>query len=103
MYFSGNFFTMFTIFKKLFLLLPLLAGAPVDAYASPGGCSGYCYTHDPSVIQRASDGVYFRFNTGGGVGISKSSSIAGPWTYEGNALADGSSINLSGNTDLWVR
>lgn len=73
------------------------------AYASPGACSGDCWAHDPAMIKRAADGTYFRFNTGGGVRIYKASSIAGSWTYEGDALPAGSSIDLSGNTDLWVR
>jgi len=94
---------MFATFKKLLLILPSLTGVLVNAYASPGACSGACWSHDPAVMQRASDGVYFRFSTGSGVQITKASSIAGPWTIEGYALPSGSSIALSGNTDLWVR
>lgn len=71
-------------------------------YASPESCSGNCYAHDPSLIRRSSDGTYFRFNTGGGVQIYKADSLDGEWTYEGDALPDGSSIDLTGNTDLWV-
>jgi hypothetical protein len=54
------------------------------------------------VIQRASDGMYFRFSTGSGIQITKATSLSGPWTIQGYALPSGSSINLSGNTDLWV-
>jgi arabinan endo-1,5-alpha-L-arabinosidase len=88
--------------RQLFLLIFLHAAALVDAYAAPGACSGACWSHDPAVIQRASDGTYFRFSTGGGIQITTASSIAGPWTIQGYALADGSSIDLDGNTDLWA-
>jgi len=80
------------------LLLPLF----VSAYSNPGACSGACNTHDPSLIQRTSDGKWFRFGTGGGIGISSASSISGPYTYLGVALSGGSSISLTGNTDLWA-
>lgn len=81
----------------------LLAAVPLVSaeYADPGACSGNCYAHDPSLIRR-SDGTYFRFNTGGGAQIYKADSLDGPWTYEGDALPEGSSIDLEGNTDLWV-
>lgn len=74
------------------------------SYPSPGACSGDCWTHDPSVVKR-SDGTYFRFSTGGGIGVYKASSLAGSWTYAGVALSSGSSISVTGNTgtDLWVR
>lgn len=86
-----------TVVVLVFGLLMSLA----SAYPDPGACSGNCYAHDPSVVKRA-DGTYFRFNTGGGIQIYKASSLEGSWTYEGDALPSGSSINLSGNTDLWV-
>ncbi len=84
-------------------LIPILALARlVNAHANPGACSGDCFAHDPAVIRRDSDGVYFRFNTGNEIGIWKSRSLAGPWTYQGKVLPSGSAINLKGNTDLWV-
>ena len=74
------------------------------AYSDPLECSGICNdTHDPSLIRRSSDGTYFRFATGGGVSIHTADSIQGPWTYQGYALADGSKIDNSGSTDLWVK
>lgn len=79
--------------------LPSLSSA---AYAEPGACSGYCWTHDPAVVKRASDGTYFRFATGGGVQVAKATSLSGSWTFVGEALPGGSSIALAGNTDLWV-
>lgn len=74
----------------------------VQSYANPGACSGACWSHDPAVIQRTSDGVYFRFSTGGGIEITKATSISGPWTILGKALPSGSKINLAGKTDLWA-
>lgn len=85
------------------ILTALLATLAAAAYPDPGACSGDCWTHDPAVVKRA-DGTYFRFSTGGGIGVYKASSLAGPWTYQGVALASGSSISVTGNagTDLWV-
>lgn len=92
---------MVSLYKLVGLLL---AGAAiVSGYANPGACSGACWAHDPAVIQRSSDGLYFKFNTGSGIEIATSSSLAGPWTLKGYVLPGGSSINLSGNKDLWAR
>jgi hypothetical protein len=82
--------------------LVLTAASAVSGYSNPGACSGHCWAHDPSVIQRASDGLYFKFNTGSGIEIATSSSLEGPWTLQGYVLPSGSSIDLDGNTDLWV-
>lgn len=92
-------------FKRL---TGFLAGAAtlfslVTGYANPGTCTGACWAHDPSVIQRTSDGVYFRFNSGSLIGIWKSSALEGPWVYQGAAIPAGSIIDLAGNDDLWVR
>ncbi|KAF2090215.1 glycoside hydrolase family 43 protein [Saccharata proteae CBS 121410] len=71
-------------------------------YANPEACSGTCTnTHDPSIIRR-SDGTYYRFSTGGEIAIHSAPDITGPWTYQGAAIPDGSSIDLDGNTDLWA-
>ncbi|ROV93669.1 hypothetical protein VPNG_08873 [Cytospora leucostoma] len=72
------------------------------SYPSPGSCTGSCWAHDPALIKRTSDGTYFRFNTGSEIGIYKSDSLEGEWTYEGSAIEGGSSIDLTGNTDLWA-
>lgn len=90
----------FTMFKILALGAALLATC-IQAY-TPGACSGSCNTHDPALIKRTSDGTYFRFTTGGGIYIATASSISGSWTDAGEVLPDGSSIDLDGNTDLWV-
>lgn len=85
------------------LLLGLTAQpVPVQAYPDPLTGSGYTWAHDPAVVKR-SDGTYFRFNTGSEIGISSASSLTGEWTYQGSAIPSGSSIDLDGNTDLWVR
>lgn len=84
-----------------FYKLSLAAGL-VAAYADPEVCSGSCWAHDPALIQRASDGLYFRFNTDTYVDIKTSSSLSGPWTDAGSVLPSGSIATLSGSTGLWV-
>ncbi|KAL7270401.1 hypothetical protein RUND412_006897 [Rhizina undulata] len=76
----------------------------VSAYSDPGSCTptASCHVHDPAVIKRTSDGTYFRFSTGNEIQIATASALSGPWTIQGSALPDGSSIDLSGNTDLWA-
>ena len=88
-------------FKKLHAPAVLFASL-VRGYANPGSCSGACNVHDPSLIQRSSDNVYFRFSTGNKISYASASSIAGPWTVIGSMLPSGSSIDLAGNDDLWV-
>jgi arabinan endo-1,5-alpha-L-arabinosidase len=84
------------------VLLPLFTPT-VAGYANPGSCSGACNVHDPSLIRRISDGTYFRFSTGNKISYASSSSIKGPWTVVGSVLPDGSSIDIAGYDDLWVR
>ncbi|MCJ1446169.1 MAG: hypothetical protein MMC23_006674 [Stictis urceolatum] len=88
------------ILASLLALTSLLSTA--YSYANPGACSGNCNVHDPAVIKRSSDGKYYRFSTGNKIEIATSTSLAGPWTNQGSALPSGSSINLSGNQDLWA-
>ncbi|KAF4628192.1 hypothetical protein G7Y89_g9961 [Cudoniella acicularis] len=92
---------MFSFLKSVFVVA-LASPSLVQAYSDPGACSGACWAHDPSVIQRTSDGLYFKFNTGSGIQIATSSSLSGPWTLEGYALSGGSIIDQTGNTDLWA-
>jgi len=89
-------------FLKTISVAALVTISAVQAYSEPGACSGYCWAHDPAVIQRASDGTYFKFNTGTGIQYATASSLAGPWTIQGYVLPDGSSINNSGSDDPWV-
>ncbi|KAK1148825.1 hypothetical protein N8T08_008710 [Aspergillus melleus] len=84
-----------------FLSIPLLS-ALVHGYANPGACSGACNIHDPGLIQRESDGKYFRFSTGNKISYASASSIEGPWEAIGSVLPDGSSIDLEGKDDLWA-
>ncbi|PSR78132.1 glycosyl hydrolase [Coniella lustricola] len=91
----------FNLLALLALACSLLPSPVSAAYADPGACSGECWTHDPAVVKR-SDGTYFRFATGGGVYVYSAASLAGPWTYDGEALPSGSLISLSGNDDLWA-
>lgn len=86
-----------------FELPALLFAALTHGYANPGACSGECVVYDPTIIQRSSDSKYFRFSTGNEISYVTASSIEGPWTAVGSVLPDGSSIDLAGNTDLWVR
>ncbi|KAK2071248.1 hypothetical protein P8C59_005686 [Phyllachora maydis] len=77
------------------------AAAAVD-FPEPGACTGDCFAHDPALVRRASDGAYFRFNTGNEIGIWKAGNVTGPWVYQGKALPSGSSVKQAGNTDLWA-
>jgi arabinan endo-1,5-alpha-L-arabinosidase len=74
------------------------------AYPNRGACTGDCWTKDPAVIQRNSDGKFFRFGTGTGIPIITSDSIKGPWTAAGKALPNGSKITVSGvdSSNIWV-
>jgi len=90
-------------FLRPALVVALGAATLVQSYSDPGACSGACWAHDPSVIQRTSDGKYFKFNTGSGIEIATASSLSGTWTLQGYVLPSGSSINNAGSKDLWVR
>lgn len=93
---------MITLF---FVCIAILASAyPACAYPAPGPCTGNCWTHDLSIIQRESDGMYFRFSTGTGVNTMTSPSLKGPWEDCGAALPSGSNIQLDGSdkVHLWV-
>lgn len=89
--------TMYFVSATVLGLLTLAHG-----YANPGACLGPCNVHDPSLIRRESDDVYFRFSTGNKISYATAASIEGPWTEVGSMLPDGSSIDLPGNDDLWV-
>jgi len=84
------------------LLTASLLARSAYGYANPGACSGDCVTHDPCVVRRTSDGTFFRFTTGNEILVATADSIEGPWTTTGSAITGGSSIDLTGNTDLWA-
>ncbi|KAH8691673.1 endo-alpha-1,5-arabinanase precursor [Talaromyces proteolyticus] len=84
-------------------LLPIiLLASTAYGYANPGFCSGICNVHDPAVIRRESDGIYFRFSTGNKISYASASEIEGPWTAIGSMLPSGSSIDIDGYDDLWA-
>ncbi|KAK7424006.1 hypothetical protein QQZ08_008830 [Neonectria magnoliae] len=91
----------FWSFLRALLLVALLA-TEASAYAKPGACSGQCWSHDPSVIRRDGDGVYFRFETGSLIRNWKASALTGPWVHQGAAVPKESVFNLTGNDDLWT-
>lgn len=93
-----------TLTMRSTILASLLSVATaVYGYADPMGCNGVCTNaHDPALIRR-DDGTYYRFSTGGKIAMHSAPSIVGPWTYKGAVLPKGSSINLNGKDDLWVR
>ena len=92
---------MFSLLRSATAFL-IATASLAQGYSDPGACSGACWAHDPSIIQRTSDNLYFKFNTGSGIEIATASSLSGPWTLTGYALPSGSKIDLAGNTDLWV-
>lgn len=93
------------MFKPLVFVSSLLAvfGQSANAYSLPGACTGACWAHDPSIVQRDTDGLYFKFNTGSSMEIVTATSLAGPWTIQGDVLPGGTSITHAGQTtDLWA-
>ncbi|KAF2766650.1 arabinan endo-1,5-alpha-L-arabinosidase A [Teratosphaeria nubilosa] len=89
----------------LTLLLTVAASIGLaNAFADPLPCKGNCRnSHDPTIIRRSSDGKYFRFATGGRVGIHTAPSIIGPWTGAGVVLpSSGSSIDNPGSKFVWA-
>lgn len=84
------------------LVCALTIGAVVHGYADPEHCSGNCFAHDPALMQRSSDSVYFRFNTNANIEIMKADSLSGPWESVGSVLPDGSSIDIAEDQGYWV-
>ncbi len=83
---------------KLFttLFTSALAGLGLVSAQTPGACTGSCegVSHDPALIQRSSDGTWFRFSTGNGINIATAPDMTGDWTITGEVVSGG---------DLWVR
>ncbi|EGG01282.1 family 43 glycoside hydrolase [Melampsora larici-populina 98AG31] len=86
---------------SIFSIVVFLLSIDIKAYSQPGACDGSCFSHDPSLIQHT-DGTWFRFNTGNGIGIWKAPALHGPWTYVGDALKGGSVTQIAGRGDLWA-
>ncbi|KAI9734351.1 MAG: hypothetical protein M1834_002457 [Cirrosporium novae-zelandiae] len=100
---SGLFVSLLSLLTVIRVIaIPLQAETrATDSWPDPI-CTGNCsYIHDPSVLQD-SDGTYYRFSTFAEIAIATASSLDGPWTYQGRALPQGSSIDLAGNTVLWA-
>ncbi|EIW59347.1 glycoside hydrolase family 43 protein [Trametes versicolor FP-101664 SS1] len=85
----------------LFSLFTLTLGV-LAAFPDPLKLSGSVLIHDPSLVQRASDGKYFLFTTHNKGGILTATNLAGPWTSVGSILPSDSSINLPGRDDIWA-
>ncbi|EMD39838.1 glycoside hydrolase family 43 protein [Gelatoporia subvermispora B] len=62
----------------------------------------FFFVHDPSLVQRRSDGKYFLFTTHDKGGIITADNLAGPWTVVGSILPNNSSIQLAGRDDIWA-
>ncbi|KAI0632307.1 endo-1,5-alpha-L-arabinosidase [Trametes polyzona] len=85
------------------LSLGSLAAPLAPAFPDPLPLKGdHVYVHDPSLIQRQSDGKYFLFTSHDKAGIITADDLAGPWTEIGSILPDGSSIDLPGKDDIWA-
>lgn len=94
------------MFLSVFFLTACLLVATarhVAAYSDPEPCAGSCWAHDPALIQRESDGLYFRFSTDTYIDVKTSTSLSGPWVDAGSVLPSGSSIVLPDSSGLWVR
>ncbi|TBU30490.1 glycoside hydrolase family 43 protein [Dichomitus squalens] len=57
---------------------------------------------DPAIYYNGDSKKYFVFSTDNDIGIFTSTSLLGPWTSVGSVLPNCSTINLSGNCDLWA-
>ncbi|OJT10233.1 hypothetical protein TRAPUB_13253 [Trametes pubescens] len=85
------------------LSLGSVASPLATTFPDPLALAGdHVYVHDPSLIQRESDGKYFLFTSHDKAGIITADDLAGPWTEIGSVLPDGSSIDLPGNNDIWA-
>lgn len=93
-----------TLDTAIMLAFIFLFVALAFAYPNRGPCTGDCWTHDPAMLQRHSDGKYFRFATANGINIMSSDSVKGPWKDIGAALPEGTSIKIDGvdKKNLWV-
>ncbi|GAB7358734.1 hypothetical protein MBLNU230_g3963t1 [Neophaeotheca triangularis] len=73
------------------------------AQSDPLPCSGICVnSHDPTLIRRESDGLYFRFSTGGRIPVFTAPEITGPWSEVGTVLDGPAAIDNSGRNDAWA-
>lgn len=83
----------------------VLFGAVAAAanWPAAGKCTGECYAHDPSIVQRESDGKYFKFTTREFLEYASSDSLEGPWEIVGKILPNGSKLkDYAVNDNIWV-
>lgn len=88
----------------MFSITLLLCGlAQAASWPDPEPCTGNCtWVHDPSVIERASDGTWFRLSTSGNIAIASAPALTGPWTYQGAMLPGGTSIQVINGQEIWA-
>ncbi|TFK54442.1 glycoside hydrolase family 43 protein [Heliocybe sulcata] len=91
----------------LFSTIHSVIGSPTVAaatsYPDPLPLEGpFFFVHDPSMLQRQSDGRYFLFTTHDKAGILTAEEIQGPWTEIGSILPNNSTIQLPGRDDIWA-
>ncbi|KAI0769077.1 glycoside hydrolase family 43 protein [Trametes elegans] len=89
-------------FSVLLGLLTLGLGSIAASFPDPLSLSGTVLIHDPSLVQRQSDGKYYLFTTHNHGGILTATNLAGPWTSVGSILSSDSTINLPGRDDIWA-
>jgi arabinan endo-1,5-alpha-L-arabinosidase len=95
--------SFFPLLSTLSLLRGNVTQAENGVYPDPEPCTGNCtYVHDPSVIQRPTDGTFFRFSTNGNIAIASAPSMTGPWEYLGSMLPNGSEIQVTKGQEIWV-
>ncbi|KAI5287292.1 hypothetical protein KEM54_006094 [Ascosphaera aggregata] len=78
--------------------------AAAAAWPAAGKCYGDCYAHDPSIVQRESDGLYFKFTTREYLEYATSMSLEGPWKIVGYVLPEGSKLKDEYGSDenVWA-
>ncbi|KZT24333.1 glycoside hydrolase family 43 protein, partial [Neolentinus lepideus HHB14362 ss-1] len=97
--------TVFSAAVVLTASFVLGALCPVSAVSFPDPLAlqgAHVYVHDPSLIQRQSDGKYFLFTSHNKSGIITADQLQGPWTEVGSTLPNNSSIQLPGRSDIWA-
>lgn len=98
--------------RMLIRPVQFFAAAIASAYASPllakrlfpdpEPCTGNCsWVHDPNVYVEG--GTYYRFSTSGNIAVATADDMSGPWVYRGALLERGTSIEIDGKQDIWVR
>ncbi|KDQ57494.1 glycoside hydrolase family 43 protein [Jaapia argillacea MUCL 33604] len=90
--------------ELLSLVFAALCGLVVSqTFPDPLNITGpFFFVHDPSLVQRQTDGKYFLFTTHDKAGIITADNLAGPWTEVGSILPNNSSIPLPGRDDIWA-